>query len=755
MISTLRPKYFIKILIALSVFLLSYSLLYAQTDANKNIYKDTAQSPQVLEINPAIQKKFDIDVSIYLNFRRNRSPQQNQFQNFEYTNYTGDPIRFRQSASLEYWVKIQRTDYTSLDNHLIVLKPNTLHEVDLFIPEIIATKPLESRKPNTIDTVTKYSKRAYLFALPDTITYDTIYLRIKAKNNTKFDVELWNADEYYKEDKRYNSLLSMLFGVLLLSIVINLLFFIALRQNKYILYCAYILGLLIVLASASGKIYEYTIAGVLATSSNKIILLKAVTALFLTLLIQNLANLKNTSTELFKLSEGIKLFFALIIGLCLVLSPLPILVVTIFNFSINLFILLCISISLLSWNSEKYEIRYIFYSVIPIIIGLIISSLAGIDSLPNNIYTQMALQVGFVVHSLIIAYGLSSNIFDINKQLLKAQENNRQHTLSLEIEKQHADLINHVKSYIRFNPGADQEHEIVTRFFDQLRPIYDFEKAALIYQIDSKLQVKTDFKKYQPHFADFVNKNLIDITRLCHGNQISEIKPKNMTAHFDKNTKFLVIPVFLRGQEWSGMLINLHNSQAYTESKKDSLHRYATEVMRSLLNTQMMNNIRAELKEDPVSKLLNRAAIFEELDLLIKDTQYSNKPSSVALLKVSDYININQEHGQEIAYTLLRYVGDHLRSFFDEKVLLGRTANADFLLLFSETYAKEASKLLTKMRDQLKPMAVKDMQIDIKTNIAVAQCHGAFETARDLMRRVDKGIQETQETLSDVIYVQE
>ena len=755
MISSLRPKYFIKILIALSVFLLSYNLLYAQTDANKNIYKKAATSLQALENSSVIQKKFDIDVSVYINFRRNRIPQQNKFQNFEYTNYTGGPIRFRQSASLEYWVKIQRADNASLVNHLIVLKPNTLNQVDLFIPEITATKSLESHKPYTVDTVTKYSKRAYLFALPDAIAFDTIYLRIKAKNNTKFDVELWNADEYYKDDKRFNALLSMLYGVLLLCIVINLLFFIALRQNKYLLYCAYILGLLIVLASASGKIYEYTIAEILATSSNKIILFKAVTALLLTILIQNLANLKNTSTDLFKLSEGIKLFFALIIGLCLVLSPLPIFVVTIFDFAINLFILLSISISLLSWHSEIHDIRYIFYSVIPIIIGFIISSLAGIDSLPINIYTQMAVQVGFVLHSLIIGYGLSSNVFEIKRQLLKVQETNRQHTLSLEIEKQHADLINHVKSYIRFNPGANQDNEIVTRFFEQLRPLYAFEKAALIYQTDSKLQVKTDYKKYQQHFADLINDNLIEITRLCHGNQITEIKPKNMTAHFDKNTKFLVIPVFLRGQEWSGMLINLHNSQAYTESKKDSLHRYATEVVRSLLNTQMINDIRAELKEDPVSKLLNRAAIFEELDLLIKDTQYSNRPSSIALLKINDYININQDHGQEIAHTLLRYIGDHLSSFFDEKVLLGRTANADFLLLFKDTYAKEASKLLTKMRDQLKPLAVKDMQIDIKINIAVAQCHGAFETARDIMRRVDKGIQATQETSSDVISVQE
>ena len=755
MISSLRSQHFLKIFISFSVFILSHSLLYAQSDTPKNIYKQTTVATLALEKNPPAEIKFDIDVSVYINLRRNRSSQHNKYENFEYTNYTGGPIRFRQSESLEYWVKIKRADNASLHKQLIVLKPNDLNEVDLYIPEILTTIPLESSKPNTVNTVAKYSKRAYVFALPDTVNYHTAYLRIKSKNNTKLDLELWNADEYYKEDKGFNALLSMLYGVMLICIVINLLFFIALRQKKYLIYCAYILGLLIVLASTSGKIFEYAVAGFLATSGNKIILFKALTAVLLTMLIQNLANLKDSAVVLFKLSEGIKLFFALIIGLCIALRPLPGLIVALFNFAIILYILLCATISLLSWNSQKHDIRYIFYSTIPIIIAFIISSLVGIDSLPNNIYTQISMQFGFVIHSLIIAYGLSSNVFDIKKQLLKVQETNRQHTLSLEIEKQHADLINHVKSYIRFNPDADQEHEIVTRFFEQLRPIYAFEKAALIYQIDSKLQVKSDFKKYQPHFADLINDNLIEVTRLCHGNKITEIKPKNMSAHFDKNTKILVIPVFLRGQEWSGMLINLQDSQDYSESKKDSLHRYATEVVRSLLNTQMINDIRAELKEDPVSRLLNRAAIFEELDLLIKDTQYSNKPSSIALLKVGGYININQDHGHEAAHALLRHIGDHLNASFDDNVLLGRTANADFLLLFKESTAKEASKLLNTMREQLQPMKIKDTKIEVSTYIAVAQCYGAFEAARDIMRRVDKGIQATQQSFSDEINVQE
>ena len=755
MISSLRPQHFVKLLIALSIFILSYSLLYAQDETAKSVYKTPPTSPQIQQSDASPIAKIGIDVSLFINIRGKRRTQESNYQNFEYTNYIGSPIRFGKSTSLEYWLKIKRTDNANLNNQLIVLKPTTINEVDLYIPNIDTESPIESSKPNTVNSVDKYSKRAYVFALPEKTEYKVAYLRIESKNNTKLDVELWNADEYYKEDTHFNKLLSTLYGVVLILIVINLLFFIALRQNKYLLYSAYIIGLLIVLASASGKILEYTFVSYIATSSNMIVLFKAASALLLTLLIQNLANLKNTSIELFKLTKGVNQFFALIIGLCLILRPLPNLILSIFDFAIILFVLMCIVIPLLSWHSEKRDIRYVFYSIIPIVIAFTVFSLTGIGSLPNNIYTQLAMQGGLVLHAVIIAYGLSSNVFDIKKQLLMLQETNRQHILSLEIEKQHAELISHVKSYIRFNPDADQEHEIVTRFFDQLRPLYPFEKAALIYQMDSKLQVKTDFKKYQPHFTDFINENLIKITRLCHGNSISEFKPKNMSAHFDKKSKFMLIPVFLRGQEWSGMLINLQDKQEYSLTQKDSLHRYATEVVRSLLNTQMVNDIRAELKEDPVTKLLNRAAIFEELDLLIKDTQYSNKPSSIALLKVSGYIHIKEEYGQEVAHALLRYVADNFKRSFDDKVLLGRTANADFLMLFKDSTANEASELLSSMRNQLKPMAVKDIHVDIQMCLAVAQCHGAFEPARDIMRRVDKGIQTVQQSQSDLINIQE
>lgn len=747
---------FLQLILFLVVFLLNYSLLYAQDENLKSIYKNSSTTSQASNSSSEPEKQFDIDLSVYINFRRNRKLQSTSYEDFEYTTYTGGPLRFRNSANIEYWVKIVRPNNASLNNNqLLVVKPNTLDAINLYIPAIVIARPIESVKPNTVNTLGKYSKRAHVFELPETPDYKVAYLHIKSKTNTQFDIELWNSDEYYKEDARFNSLLSMLYGVLLLAIVINLLFFIALRQNKYLIYCVYVFGLLTVLATASGKIFEYNFAAYLATSANKILLLKALSAILLVLLIQTLTNLKTKAIGLFKLSEGLKLFFAVIMGICFALETVPAFIETLFSSAIILLVLMCLFIPLISWQSEKRDIHYVFYSIIPIAIAFIIASLTGIESLPKNIYTQTAMQLGFVLHALIISLGLSSNVFDLKKQLLKVQETNRQHSLSLEIEKQHADLINHVKSYIRFNPEADQEHEIVSRFFEQLRPLYTFEKASLIYQIDSKLIIKADFKKYQPHFTDLVNDNLIEITRLCHGNKISEIKPKNMSGYFDKKTKFLVIPVFLRGQEWSGMLINLKDDQVYSEEQKDSLHRYATEVVRSLLNIQMINDIRSELKEDPISKLLNRAAVFEELDLLIKDTQYSDKPSSIALLKVSGYIHINEDHGHEIAQSLLRYIGDHLKASFDENVLIGRTANADFLLLFKDSSAGEASKYLKKMRTQLKPMAIKDTQINIQLYLAVAQCYGAFETSREIMRRVDKGIQAAQLGESDLINIQE
>lgn len=59
------------------------------------------------------------------------------------------------------------------------------------------------------------------------------------------------------------------------------------------------------------------------------------------------------------------------------------------------------------------------------------------------------------------------------------------------------------------------------------------------------------------------------------------------------------------------------------------------------------------------------------------------------------------------------------------------------------------------MREELRPMPVKDTQIDIEIYLAVSQCYGAFETARDIMRRVDKGIHTSQQGISNDIIIQE
>ena len=146
MISSLRSQHFVKFLILLSIFILSYSLLYAQEVTAKSIYKTLPTSPIA---------NIDIDVGVFINFRSNRKNQESNYQDFEYTNYIGDPIRFGKSTSLEYWIKVKRADNANLNNLLIVLKPISLNEVDLYIPSIDKNNPIESSKPNAVNTIVK------------------------------------------------------------------------------------------------------------------------------------------------------------------------------------------------------------------------------------------------------------------------------------------------------------------------------------------------------------------------------------------------------------------------------------------------------------------------------------------------------------------------------------------------------------------------------------------------------------------------
>ncbi|MBT8142871.1 MAG: sensor domain-containing diguanylate cyclase [Gammaproteobacteria bacterium] len=688
----------------------------------------------------------DILVDLSIRNPRDRDADKLPLETLIFEPYNSILIRAQRQKTVEFWLRIQKADASSFNqNELFAFTPSTLEQIDLVLPQIAGKEPIKRIQQFDFESQPKYSKRALVFELPpEANNTNILYFHVWSSNTVEPDLKLWKQDSYVRLDKKYSSFLSMLYASMFSLVLVNLVFFIGIRDRNYLYYALFLGTAVLALMTSSHKIYEFAMARYLAGSENTVLAMRALCLFLLALFIQHFMRLKKYSPNLYKLTELIKLIFASLTIVFFVMRPLPEFVTLVLNWAGILFSPLLFIVPFLVLQLGNRQARYILYSLIPLIIGLFIRILADSSVIDASLYTTYAFQIGVLIQALIMSIGLSERIVDLRKQRDRAQSSNRMNNQSLEIEKKHAEFLVRVKTQAREN-SENPENEIVHGFFEELRPLYQFHNAAIIYQIDTHMHIRVDKEVHQNAYNEYVQKHPLEIPRICHGTEISELEVDE-SDDFDQQSKMLIVPVFMRGQEWCGMLMNIDKNRYYSMSENDALHRYATEMIRALLAVHIKDSLLEEVRTDTITYKLNRAAIFDELEKAIKRLQYSETDCTVALVDIDNFHVINDNYGTEIGNLCLQYMATHVSKHCPDETHIGRIGGDDFLLIFDGCSITDVENQMQNMYQGLQTVSINNIAIDISVSVGITPILGAFETVRIVMKRADLALSEAKKT---------
>jgi len=668
-------------------------------------------------------------------------PSAKQFKSLE-----GSELSFKSDLSSGYWIKPTLTNGREFEpGNVFTINPTSLDVIDMYIPKLNSNTAIISTGRFDINTKPKFSYRSRVFELPQNYTSgDEVLFYVSARSSGNIIIEYWEHDEYLILDRKHNSIYSAVYASLFVLILINFIFFLAIRDKSYLSYVFYLSTFLLFVLMTTGKIYEFSAARYLAASYNSSTALFAITCTAFILFAQGFLKLKHFLPKFYAFSQFLFALCSSIFLLALFYYPIPYISFAILNLSILFAMPLFLIASIHCWKQGHREAKYFVFAFTPlfVFIGLRVLSVLGL--LPEWSFAVSGFQIAIVLQALILSLGLADRILSIQQQRDDAQDHSNSVSSLIKTDKDFSNFLSGVSADVRANPTANHDEIIIDKFFSRLDSLFNINSGAVIYQIESELKILASSAIGQTGFDSYVQDHVSEISRISHANTIDEL---TIYKHpfFSRFSKMLIIPVHMRGHEWSCMIVNVELTRQYSSLELDALQKYSTELIRTLVNAEKIKDISIRAETDHLTQVLNRGATLDVLKKEISNALVSNLPLSIAFVDIDHFKEINDNFGHEAGDTCLSYLALQCRRYLPKGAYVGRMGGDEFLFIFPNAFPNQVEENLNAIVASIETLIIEDQECSFTLSIGITQFKPSEMDLKAFLREADETLYQAKE----------
>ncbi len=181
---------------------------------------------------------------------------------------------------------------------------------------------------------------------------------------------------------------------------------------------------------------------------------------------------------------------------------------------------------------------------------------------------------------------------------------------------------------------------------------------------------------------------------------------------------FPITAVTWKVGRWAGIFLSLISAGSWLAADLMMLNNFSKVIIPFLNETfrlvvfliitcilfelkKSLERQKALARTDPLTGILNRRAFFELANLELKKASRFQYPLSVMYIDVDNFKNVNDRFGHNTGDLLLRAVAENIRKNIREIDIIGRFGGDEFCILLSETGAKSAHAVATKLQKKL------------------------------------------------------
>lgn len=175
----------------------------------------------------------------------------------------------------------------------------------------------------------------------------------------------------------------------------------------------------------------------------------------------------------------------------------------------------------------------------------------------------------------------------------------------------------------------------------------------------------------------------------------------------------------------------------------------------TLLHTQRLEAQQHKLYLDSLTQVYNRTALDERFKLEFKRWQRYKTNTTIAMIDIDHFKNINDSFGHIAGDKALKIVARALQKSIKSSDFIARFGGEEFVLLLADVAPSEIQVMLDKLRNTIKniPFRFKGKQISITISIGVTQFSLDDKETVDPFERADKALYEAKSSGRDKVII--
>ena len=139
---------------------------------------------------------------------------------------------------------------------------------------------------------------------------------------------------------------------------------------------------------------------------------------------------------------------------------------------------------------------------------------------------------------------------------------------------------------------------------------------------------------------------------------------------------------------------------------------------------------------DFLTNLMNRSELEAEMDNILYDTKLNDVSSTLLMLDIDNFKQINDSFGHDVGDLVLKNVAEILRQNIRASDRAGRWGGDEFIIVFKRTDLEMARHIAMRIREKIMNMAMEFESFTITVSIGITEAH-KDDTVLSLFQRVD------------------
>lgn len=226
---------------------------------------------------------------------------------------------------------------------------------------------------------------------------------------------------------------------------------------------------------------------------------------------------------------------------------------------------------------------------------------------------------------------------------------------------------------------------------------------------------------------------------------VEDMEANDLFADEIKKWKGSIIGIpLMKGERVVGTMNLVRSCKGeFSQPEIRLLAMLADQAAIAINNAHLHQAVNRQARSDTVTRLPNRRALDERLDMIIRRSNRSGYPFTVVMMDLDGFKIINDEFGHDTGDDVLRQVAEALKKSLRATDFLARYGGDEMTLVLSDTNLTQAGIVANKIKNHLKSFRIslpngKTTKLSVSGGIAAFPRHA--DTAPGLLRAADEAL---------------